>query len=109
MNLSAGYYNEHTKQEYINLNDLQNTIDKVIEILEDETNRKSYDYQEIDFTKAYAQQKISKYKDEDDNNEYSLLKLDYDTLTSEEFEEYYGFPKPMNEEDLIKEYYKHYV
>ena len=33
VNLSVGYYNEHTHKEYLNLNELYITIDKVINIL----------------------------------------------------------------------------
>lgn len=46
VNLSAGYYNEHTKTEYIDLDALQNTIDKVKKILKGK-NDQYYDYQEI--------------------------------------------------------------
>lgn len=35
VNLSSGYYNAHTKHEYINLAELDNTIQKVIEIIDD--------------------------------------------------------------------------
>lgn len=46
VNLSIGYYNEHTKSEYICLNSMYNTIDKVKKILDDKQN-KFYDFQEV--------------------------------------------------------------
>lgn len=99
VNLSAGYYNEHTKQEYINLDDLQNTIDIVIKILKDESNRKFYDFQEEYYQPIYD---FPKY---DESAEKNLMRSDYETLTDEEFYEYYGVNKPEKPEqldDLIK-------
>lgn len=43
VNLSVGYYNEHTLGEYLKLNELNKTIDRVINILQD-TNSCSYEY-----------------------------------------------------------------
>lgn len=46
-NLSAGYFNEHTKSEYINVNYLMNTINKIINILNDDRvlNGDKFEYQ----------------------------------------------------------------
>lgn len=46
VNLSSGYYNEHTDQEYIKLRELEKTIDRVRNILDDNENAEFYDYQE---------------------------------------------------------------
>jgi hypothetical protein len=45
VNLSIGYYREHTHEEYINLNHMSDTIDKVVKILE-RPNTTRYDFQE---------------------------------------------------------------
>lgn len=51
VNLSAGYYNEHTTSETINIDDLESIYDRIVEILEDDINNKKYfDYQEIKYT-----------------------------------------------------------
>ena len=51
VNVSSGYYNEHTNQEYIKINELKDTIEKVKSILDDaenvgyfEYNKKTYQY-----------------------------------------------------------------
>lgn len=44
VNLSAGYYNEHTPYEYLKIKDLYYTIDKVQEMLNDVDNAKNYIY-----------------------------------------------------------------
>lgn len=48
-NLSAGYYNEHTTTEHIYLEHLQNTINKVKQILLDRDNHKFYNCQKPDY------------------------------------------------------------
>lgn len=42
VNLSVGYYNAHTLQEYINLLELVSTYEKVVKILEDDKNNSVY-------------------------------------------------------------------
>ena len=46
-NLSSGYFSEHTKSEYINVNNLMNTINKIINILADDRtiNGEKFEYQ----------------------------------------------------------------
>ena len=48
VNLSSGYYNAHTQHEYINLNELERTIETVIEIVTDASKEDfpKYDYVE---------------------------------------------------------------
>lgn len=68
VNLSAGYYNEHTKTEYIDLIALQNTIDKVKEILSSK-DLEYYSYQE---NKSYWSKynKFNKYDKDYDYDSY---------------------------------------
>lgn len=47
VNLSIGYYNEHRTEEYINVNHMNDTIDRVAKMLDDAKNAKAYDYQEV--------------------------------------------------------------
>lgn len=55
VNLSAGYYSEHTLQETINLTHLQNTIEKIEKIFEDNVNQPKYfDFQEKKYTYNYG-------------------------------------------------------
>lgn len=54
VNLSSGYYNEHTNYEYIKLKDLNVTYRRVIEILQDDTKEKPYyDYQKLTYKTSY--------------------------------------------------------
>lgn len=100
VNVSAGYYNEHTKQEYINLNDLKNTVEIVKKMVIDIKNADFFDYQEEQryYYKNYTTTKEK--KDEKKKNkiynsyEYELYKNDYYQLKDIDFEELYGFKKP---------------
>lgn len=53
VNLSAGYYNEHTSTEYIDLNDLHYTINGVKNILSEVDKDEFFDYQEIKYSRYY--------------------------------------------------------
>ncbi len=67
VNLSAGYYSEHTTSEIINIEDMKNTYNRVREILLDDVNNKTYfDYQEKIYTYHYTPAKTKKTKYEDD-------------------------------------------
>lgn len=46
VNLSAGYYNEHTELESLKLDDLEYTIDKVKEMIADADNAQYFDFEE---------------------------------------------------------------
>lgn len=50
VNLSSGYYDEHTADEYIVFHELVNNINRVVNILIDYNNAKYYDYQEKRYT-----------------------------------------------------------
>lgn len=53
VNLSSGYYNAHTKSEYIVVSQLEDTINRVIEIVEDEQDIR-YDYIESTYGFGYG-------------------------------------------------------
>lgn len=44
VNLSSGYYNAHTKAEYVDLNEMENCIGKVCRLLERTTEENRYEY-----------------------------------------------------------------
>lgn len=124
VNLSAGYYNEHTKTEYINMNELQNTIDKVKLILADKHSQ-YYNYQKVvyqyttaykdkfedynsiyneDYEDCFTKNQIvqgSEEEYEDDVNFEDLLIEDYKGLSNSEFEEIYGRKKPKTIDELL--------
>ena len=53
VNLSCGYYKQHTLEEYVIFEEMENTIDMVEVLLKDEENAEQYDYQEITFYGKY--------------------------------------------------------
>lgn len=53
VNLSAGYYSEHTLEEYISLKDMENTKNRVIQILKNEANTR-YEYIEYFENERYS-------------------------------------------------------
>ena len=88
VNLSSGYYNEHTRYEYIKLDDLEKTINRVAEILEDE-NSKYYDYQQKKYvwnnkSNTHTYEDDYGYLDENDawhwwdEESYKAYQRDYD-------------------------------
>lgn len=54
VNLSSGYYNEHTKMEYINVGHMYSTINKIIKMLKDEQNAPYFDYEQLIFNYGYV-------------------------------------------------------
>lgn len=68
-NVSAGYYNQHTTTEFIVMEHLENTLNKVIEILKDTKNHKFYDCQE-EKTKYNYSKYYDNYYDYDDDDYY---------------------------------------
>lgn len=54
VNLSSGYYNPHMLEEYISIDELENTISKVVEIIIDNHKKNiKYEYKEREFTEFY--------------------------------------------------------
>lgn len=52
VNLSSGYYKEHTKGEYIIFHELQNTIKRAISMIKDIEKAPYFDYQEKKYTSS---------------------------------------------------------
>lgn len=61
VNLSSGYYNEHTANEYVVYDELQATIDKILKIIEDTKGDIVYPYCEEKVEKQYGYYGGSKY------------------------------------------------
>lgn len=114
VNLSAGYYNEHQKVEFIVMNDLYYTIGKVEKILASENVNKKYNYQEVLYINNYYTYKFNDntkdFEKVDDKQEE--LKIDDDLfkqyfiedwygMTEEEFEYAYGFAKPTTYKEAV--------
>lgn len=72
VNLSSGYYDEHTRYEYIKLNDMEKTLERVTKILEDEESE-YYDYQRREYI-YYNKNHSEVYHDYED--EYGYLDKD---------------------------------
>lgn len=95
VNLSSGYYNPHTLDEYINLEYLENTISKVLEIVEDSV--------QPDFPKyEYVYGGVTEYDELPDDDPYdgnlsSLLKGNTGTLRKEKNMNYKWFESTENE------------
>lgn len=53
VNISCGYYNQHTTKEYVVLEEMEATIDKVIELLKKENEVEKFDYQELFYNYGY--------------------------------------------------------
>jgi hypothetical protein len=68
VNVSAGYYNEHTVSEYIKIAHLKNSINKIKEMLKSEDER-YFDYQEKEYTYCQNQTTLNdKPKETDKTN-----------------------------------------
>lgn len=117
VNLSAGYYNEHTNHEFIVLDHLEYTIAVVKRILQDERVNTFYEYKELKYYAKYDQDYWNKYysnlKKEDENdkekndnsitdleNEVIIMENDWQNLTDKEWLEKYGYKKPQYIEDI---------
>lgn len=53
VNISCGYYNQHTTKEYVVLEEMEATIEKVIKLLEKENEVTKFDYQELFYNYGY--------------------------------------------------------
>lgn len=54
VNLSCGYYKEHTLEHYVIPTEMENTIRATIKLLEDAGNVEKFDYQEVKYTSYYG-------------------------------------------------------
>jgi hypothetical protein len=100
VNLSAGYYNEHTSSEYIKLHELANTINKVVKILKNDDSR-YFDYQETIYDYCYTTKKGRKYF-------YFQEEEDWEELDEKEWKKWYGYDKPKTRAELYQEIIKWY-
>lgn len=111
VNLSAGYYNEHTKYEYINLLHLDFTITSIENLLEivkthEVFNNIRFDYEPL--AKAYPVEEYgenknySYFNNYDNDNFLYALQEDWNGLSNEEWYRYYGYEKPKSFETVKK-------
>lgn len=121
VNLSAGYYNEHTCHEYININDLRHTIHMIECILKSnvvnnyyEFKEKIYNYQVSTFkdiknddikTKADI---IDNCTDQFSKNQYINKIEDWYDMDADEWKTVYGTDKPKRVDELYDDYYAYY-
>lgn len=112
VNLSAGYYNEHTKQEHIKLAHLLHTVNLVKKMLDDIDNCEFFDYQETTVS-YYSSTKNSSNKNYDDFDDYAeddysvytksaYWKMwdDWAVLTAEQWKQKYECEKPVKRQDV---------
>ena len=109
VNFSAGYYNEHTTNEHIFLDDLNHTINKVKEILDDTKHHKKYDYQEVKFNYVYPKATSYSYLSTNEETEVpKYVRDDFHILSNSKWYEYYGFKKPNTMKELKKKWSQHW-
>lgn len=91
VNLSSGYYNEHTKEEYIIFHELKNTIARAEKMLKEYEKAKYFDYQEIKYTPSYTSE-LTFWGDITDDEWLAW------------FDQFYGkYKEPVNNEEQGKE------
>jgi len=106
VNLSSGYYNPHTQHEYIVLSELENTINTVIEIINESTSETFpvYPYIEKKYPYAvngkWAKNEVNYFNFEDGiddstkyytrQEKYNYLKDIYDKKEIDDFIKFYG-------------------
>ena len=114
VNLSAGYYNEHSLQEYVKVGHLLHTVNLIKLMLTDDKNNKFYDYQEEKVTYCYGYGTTKKdtkkdVKKEDkskvtgievDDTIYLEMYDDWSKLTDTEWEKKYKYKKPPTAEEV---------
>lgn len=92
VNLSCGYYGAHTKQEYVVMSEMQESIVQACKILERTTDADIFDYIESDYSKKYGDY-YSTYKygfDSDYDDLYVFTWIDSDSKV-EQWEEIYAY------------------
>ena len=109
-NVSAGYYNEHTTTEHIYLEHLDNTITKVMAILEDENNI-YYDCKKVEYTTKFPKTRYyyddlyddlydDYYLKKNKKEDVDIKELDEDAMLWEMEEDYYV----LNKKEWKKKY-----
>ena len=104
VNLSSGYYHEHTKEEYVIFNQLLNNINRVASMLNAYEKAPYFDYQEIYYAPSPSPLVFEDWRDEDlflwleqyygNKNSYAQQERDFDKKLILKKEE-----KTNNEED----------
>lgn len=114
VNLSSGYYLAHTLNEYINLDDLEEIIDKATKILSSDLVNKKFKYIETDYTNWYTSRYdyyTTRYDYYPTTNNYDYTtrydypqstKKNYCELCDKEVEEVYDTEFGLMCEDCIK-------
>ena len=99
VNLSAGYFNEHTTNEIIRIDYLMHTLYNIEKILLSKDVNTKYDFQE-EFNSYYSYL----YGDNYGKNGYSSLRTliedDWENVSDDEWFDYYGEEKPKTKEEL---------
>ena len=94
VNLSSGYYNAHTQHEYIKLNNLERTIEKVIEIVADASKE--------DFPKYDYVEYVGKFYLNDDEFEKEILLADLPQKYEDCYEDFFDYYTAQEINDVKK-------
>lgn len=89
VNLSCGYYNAHTKQEYVVLEEMERSIEEVCKILERTTEDNKFEYIECTYSRYYSRYYSGSYYNGGVSASYSEDWYDNDTLEKYYIIEYY--------------------
>lgn len=112
VNFSCGYYNAHTKDEYVVLAEMENNIEKVCKVLERTTEEDKFEYIELQYNADYYNKFYGSYygsgyynsTNYKTNKDYEYnLGLNYPNYTG--FEHYYSIIFNINNEEDSREYY----
>lgn len=93
VNVSAGYYNEHTEKEFISLSDMEKTFGRIIDMLEDDKKeyyefiKKKYHYVSYSYTNPKKNNKSNNKNDNEELDKESEYLNPIDYLDCDE----YGF------------------
>lgn len=93
-NCSAGYWNEHTKTEYVDMNALFFTAIKIVAILETQKDK--------EFTHDTIKRYYNYYDYYKNNSKKSMEEEDFEYLDADTWFDFYGYQKPATIEDLRK-------
>ena len=73
VNISSGYYNEHTKNEYIKFSELQVIIKRIKNMIKNYENAKSFDFKEIIYSPSIYGNIFEDWTEEDFINWYNTF------------------------------------
>lgn len=90
VNLSCGYYNAHTKNEYVVLNEMEKSIEEVCKILERTTETDKFEYIECDYKSYYGSHYNGSYYRGNSYSNYGSYNAGwYDVFDNDSFANYY--------------------